>query len=121
MSQSDYLKYKRVSNELRINKLDPIFNQKDLLSYKEFSLENTIENTKITYNQLVLPDKKKIFNMEKNVLLCPIFNTCNNTNTRSNRKLLLVSQITPKPLQPLSIKQKNKELINMNFCNCTKI
>ena len=114
MSQSDYLKYKRISTELKINKLDPIFNPHDYLSYKEFSLENSIPNTKITYNQLVLPNKKMIFNMEKSA--CPlIFNTCKNTNLRTNRKLLLTSQRaqTPLPLRPLINNQKKNE-----YCKC---
>ena len=38
MSQSDYLKYKRVATELKINKLDPIFKPEDYVSYKEFYL-----------------------------------------------------------------------------------
>ena len=115
MSQSDYLKYKRISTELKINKLDPIFHPNDYLSYKEFSLENSIINEKINYNQLILPNKNMVFNMEKNI--CPLtFNTCKNTDVRTNRKPLLKSQITPSPLQPLYVKQKTNKV--MNFCDC---
>ena len=34
MSQSDYLNFKRVSNELKINKLNPVFNTKDYIELK---------------------------------------------------------------------------------------
>ena len=55
MSQSDYLKYKRVSRELKTNKLSPVFNDQDYVSYKEYALENTISNSKLTYNQRIAP------------------------------------------------------------------
>jgi hypothetical protein len=121
MSQSDYLKFKRISTELKVGKLDPIFNPEDYLSYKEFSLENSIQNTKLTYNQLLLPNRTKIFNMEKMVNSCPSFNACKNTNLRTNRKLMLSSQINPTPSRPLNEKKIQKKLVNMNFCMCSKI
>lgn len=121
MSQSDYLKYKRVATELKINKLDPIFKPEDYVSYKEFSLENQIVNTKLRYNQLVLPNKKIIFDIEKTTLSCPTFITCNNTNMRTNRKLLLKPQMSVNPLRPLLQKDIDKKLINLNLCVCSKI
>jgi hypothetical protein len=62
MSQSDYLNFKRVSNELKINKFTPVFNTKDYIDFKEYSIQNNITNTKLTYNQLCPSGYTKIFN-----------------------------------------------------------
>lgn len=121
MSQSDYIKYKRVSQELKaINKLAPVLDPNDYVDYKEYSLENSIQNTKLQYNQLIPSGKKIIFNMEKsNTTTCPVFTICKNTNARTNRKPLLGSQFMPKPLRPLTQKQLGKDISELNICVCT--
>lgn len=120
MSQGDYLKYKKISRELKINKLKPILNEDDYIQFKEYDLENKFINTKLTYNKLLPPNTKNIFDIEKkNTGNCPTFIVCNNTNTRSNRKLLLSTQFTPTPLRPLL--QKNTNLYNTDLCECSKI
>ena len=70
---------------------------------------------------MVLPNKKIIFDMEKTTLSCPTFITCNNTNMRTNRKLLLASQWSVNPIRPLLQKNIDKQLINLNLCVCSKI
>ena len=42
MSQSDFLKRKRVSTLLKIDNQPKVFNHKTLLDYTQFQLENTI-------------------------------------------------------------------------------
>lgn len=112
MSQSDYIKYKKMSTELkRMNKLEPILESNQYISYKNYALENKIQNTKITYNQLLLPNRTQIFNMEKKVTDCPVFTTCLNTNLRANRKLH--TQIPVHPIRPLFQKNNKK-------CDCTQ-
>ena len=73
MSQSDYLNFKRVSNELKINKYTPVFNTKDYIELKEYSIQNNIINTKLTYNQLCQTGYQKIFNMEKKKFFIKLF------------------------------------------------
>ena len=93
MSQSDYLKYKRISNQLRIdNQKDAgatnqsaVFNSQDLLHYKEYSLTNTIVNTKPTLNKLTLNSRQRIYDMDKVVENCPTFIVCGDTSARPNR------------------------------------
>jgi hypothetical protein len=57
MSQSDYLKYKRVSTQLKIDnntsKQPRVFNSQDLLNYKQYSLENTITTNNININRII--------------------------------------------------------------------
>lgn len=97
MSQSDYLKYKRISNQLRIdNQIDAgmvvtnqssVFNFQDLLHYKQYSLTNTIVNTKPTLNKLTLNSRQRIYDMDKVVGNCPTFIVCKDTDDRANRVL----------------------------------
>lgn len=97
MSQSDYLKYKRISNELRIdNQIEEgmnrtnqsaVFNSQDLLSYKQYSLTNTIVNTKPTLNRLTFKSRQRVYDMDKVVGNCPTFIVCKNTDDRANRVL----------------------------------
>lgn len=79
MSQGDYLKYKKISVELKINKLEPILNNDDYIQYKEYALENKITSSskKLTYNKLLPPNTKNIFDIEKkNTGNCPGFIFC---------------------------------------------
>jgi hypothetical protein len=97
MSQSDYLKYKRISNQLRIdNQIDsgmtktnqsPVFTSANLLSYKQYALNNTILNTKKTLNKLTLNEKQRVYDMDKMVSGCPTFVICKDTQDRANRVL----------------------------------
>ena len=97
MSQSDYLKYKRISNQLRIdNQIDsgmtktnqlPVFTSDNLLSYKQYALNNTIVSTKKTLNKLTLNEKQRVYDMDKIVSGCPTFIACKDTQNRNNRVL----------------------------------
>jgi len=124
MSQSDYLHFKRVSNELKINKFTPVFNTQDYVNLKEYSLQNSINNTKLTYNQLTPSGYTKIFNMEKKVTNCPTFRICKQTNLRSNRVPLPSVYFAPQCITPpLYVKQPNNaktacKCTLQNICNC---
>lgn len=91
MSQSDYIRYKKISNQLlEVNKLDPILDSQDYTNFKQYYLESNIHNTKTTFNHLLLAEYTNIFNMNKKIDNCPIdkFTMCNDTNLRSNRVLV---------------------------------
>lgn len=97
MSQSDYLKYKRISNQLRIdNQIDagmtktnqaPVFTSETLLNYKQYALNNTIVNNKLILSRLLLDGKQRVYDMDKKVNDCPTFIVCKNTQNRANHEL----------------------------------
>jgi len=106
MSQSDYLKYKHVSTRLRVDnnttRQPPVFASNTLTQNQQYALLNSITNTKPRYNQLVLPGRQPVFNMDKVVGGCPTFPVCKDTNTRTNRVPMTCradpSVPTPEPL-----------------------
>jgi|TARA_Y100000361_G_scaffold118134_1_gene109435 hypothetical protein len=106
MSQSDYLKHKRVSTQLRIDNdttnQPAVFSSNILTHNQQYSLVNTIPNSKPTYNQLLPSGSQIVFDMETKVSNCPTFPVCNDTNLRTNRVPMTVrsdpSIPTPEPL-----------------------
>ena len=87
MSQSDYLRRKRVSYILRNDAAtDPsVLNSGKLLSYKQYQLENEIVSTNQPTHNILPAGKQDIFGMEKNVSGCPTFIVCGDTSARPNR------------------------------------
>jgi hypothetical protein len=144
MSQSDYIKYKKINTVLSVDASTnflPVLNSQDYSDYKEFVLENTIQNSKTIFgritpsiSQVVLGmDKKKtlVQNMGTTLTNCPSFLLCNNTNKRLNRVPLstVYSNPTPQPLNWMQTKnaswQKsackcilNSRRTNTNICSC---
>jgi hypothetical protein len=106
MSQNDYIKFKRIATILNTYTRDqpPVLEQQNYIDFKEFTLVNTIPNTKPLINKLTLSGYQKIFNIEKQVTNCPQFILCQNTDSRPNRVPLSTVYFTPIP-QPLTIKQ----------------
>ena len=121
MSQSDYIKYKKIKNVLSIDnntqKQPPVFNSSDLLNFREFNLENTIPNTKIVLNRLTPTGKQEVFDMYKTVSSCSSFIDCSNTNLRTNRLPMSSVYFTPIP-QPLNINEINNSTILKTACSC---
>ena len=120
MSQSDYIKFVKVSNRLALdasrNQL-PVFDSSTYLDYKEYVLENTIPNTNVIYHMLTPTNEKIIFDMERKTTNCPTTYECKNTNKRANRKPLPAVYYTPTP-QPLNWKQKKNAAWLKTPCNC---
>jgi len=88
MSQSDYITYKRTQNIWNNGKLPSVLEPSTYQSLVDYSMENTVMNTKVTYSQLIPPNTQNIFSMEKSQdLYCTPFPLCTNTNQRTNRKL----------------------------------
>lgn len=125
MSQSDYIKYKKISTELKNNKLPTILDPHNYSSYKEYALENTIQNTKFTYNQLQPANKTVIFDIEKKVTNCPTFLICSGTNARLNRPIYpqtyAPSYSAVNPIRPLTQKQIQPSIRKTKLCLCTTI
>ena len=101
MSQSDYIKYKRVSVELKnqSENLTPVIGSGQYINYKAFTLENTIISSKIDYMKLQPSSGVNVFGMQKNnPTSCTNFKICSGTNSRVNRKPLLGVQSNAHPL-----------------------
>uniref|UniRef100_A0A6C0D3D4 Uncharacterized protein n=1 Tax=viral metagenome TaxID=1070528 RepID=A0A6C0D3D4_9ZZZZ len=121
MSQSDYLKYKRVATILRVDnttsKQPPVLTSDNYMNFKEFSLENTIIGTNIRYNRLIPSGDVYILGMNKDVSNCATFPVCKNTHLRTNRKSNSTVYFTPTP-QPLTINERNKAANLKTACKC---
>lgn len=77
MSQSDYIKHKKISNIIP-SQLPNILNNKDYVDYKQYYLVNTIENTKENYNIVTIPNTQNVFNMNLRVSNCENKLKCQN-------------------------------------------
>ena len=116
MSQSDYIRYKRVALELsnQAKNLDPVIESGKYIGYKAFTLENTIISTKPTFTKLQPTSRVNVFGMQiNNPSSCQTFKLCTGTNSRANRKRLLGTQINS---MPLPIIQPNVTANKLNVC-----
>ena len=126
MSQSDLLKHKRIGTILKMNKLDAIFTNQDYIDFKQYKIENTIENTTTLTTQLVPPGYNLIFGIEKKITSCPSFIVCKDTNQRPNRVPMGNFYFTPQYVrkyvkQPTTAKSACDCLPNSvknNICGC---
>jgi hypothetical protein len=98
MSQSDYIRYKKISNELlEVTKLNAVINSQDYTEYKKYYLESNIINNNHTLNILPLSGYTNIFEINKKILHCPIqnFTMCKKTDKRKNRVLVTDHRTEP--------------------------
>jgi hypothetical protein len=120
MSQSDYLKRKRIATILRLDAARyPVFSEKDLLDFKQFSLENSITSDNEILNRTLPDNKRMIFNIEQTVDACPSFIVCSGTNERPNREPLIGKLCQDLPLNWRDRKDANE--IKYNKCTCPPI
>jgi hypothetical protein len=126
MSQSDLLKHKRIGTILKMNKLDAIFTNQDYIDFKQYKIENSIENTTTLTTQLVPSGYNLIFGIEKKISECPSFIVCSGTEERPNRVPMSDFYFTPKYIrkyvkQPTTAKSACDCLpnsVNNNICGC---
>ena len=112
MSQNDYITYKRTQMIWKNGKLPTTLEPSQYESFKDYALENTVINTKISYSQLQPVNTQNVYNMEvKQANYCTPFPICNNTNQRTNRILL-----NPVKTHPTKRYQK---IQTVYCCNCT--
>lgn len=87
MSQSDYLRRKRVVTVLKNDSAEnPVYNSRQLLDFKQYQVENSVVSNNITYKRMLASGEQNIFGMERDVSNCPSFE-CKNTSQRTNRVL----------------------------------
>lgn len=74
MSQSDFIQYKKLHTQLKIDKIPKTCTSQNFTLYKQFTAENMIESNENTvlhkqnFVRLVPPDKKIIFGIETHIL-----------------------------------------------------
>jgi hypothetical protein len=120
MSQSDYIKRIKVSNELKsIKKLAPILNSGNYTDYVKYSIETKTANTKQVNSQLSLSNQPYIVYDIPIIDAsgCPVFLTCNDTNQRTNRVLTPFSGYID-PIRPLTQKEQGKSIRKLDLCVC---
>ena len=100
MSQSDYLKHKRNAAILKeqSNYLLPVIRSMEYVQYKEFTLANTLQNTKSTFNRLSLPNVTSKYGVDVQNTTCPVFTLCVDTHARPNRRPLNEQQSSCFPI-----------------------
>lgn len=104
MSASDYIKYKRVGTQLRDilpnekGQAPAVFDDQMYIDFKQYTIENTITDTKLIENSLIPTGSNLVFDVLKVVSNCPQFPLCTNTDQRTNR--IPMSPVYYNPQQP---------------------
>jgi len=81
MSQSDYIRHKKMANILKHQEnLGNVLTSQDLTSFRTFELSKTIYDDSLTYNE-ILPGNK---------VNCPSFLFCTGTDNRPNRSKRII-------------------------------
>jgi hypothetical protein len=108
MSQSDYIRYKKISNELlEVKKLNAVLDSQSYIDFKQYYLESNITNTKPLLNQLTISGQSVIFDMSKKITNCPKRNfiMCNRTQTRQNKVLVTDHRTEAYPVNQSFVKK----------------
>jgi hypothetical protein len=122
MSQGDYIRYKRVSQELKVqSKLPHVFDSGNYTNYKEFSVENTVVNDLTQYDRVIPMTTRVVFGMERpKATTCPGFEVCRNTNQRGNRALNVYTKLQQIPLNDVKKKKFGQLVFENAHCRCVK-
>jgi len=114
MSQSDYLKHKKIATELKVDHQThhpAVFDAKQYIEYRSYAVTKGITNTKTTYNKVVPSTVQVLFDVEEIVTDCPSFE-CTSTGGRPNR-IPHTGRICD--VHPLNWRQiNNKDVYEMN-------
>jgi hypothetical protein len=121
MSQSDYIRHKRISNELiDQSKLFPVLNARQYTDYKEYSLENTIYSSNLTYSKIIPNNTPVVFGIQyTNANTCPPFILCSGTYARPNRIPHDGTLVRPSSMLP--VLRKKSDIKKLNYCSCVNI
>lgn len=113
MSQSDYIKYLKLSTNLKNQTpadFPPVLDSQNYTLFKDYTIVNTVENSVVSYNELSSPNKVDIFGLSlKPRQNCSTFLLCNGTDGRPNRVKLLSVQSTSRPVMGYVKQPKNTQ------------
>jgi hypothetical protein len=110
-SQSDFIKYKKVNTVLSVDataNFYPVLTSQNYSDYKEFVVENTVQNKKVIYNRITPSTVQVVLDMDKNkskvqnmgklpITNCPSFLLDNDCNKRPYRVPMSSVYFTPRP------------------------
>ena len=116
MSQSDYLKQKKMNKVVK-TELPQVLSTQEYTNYKQHCLVNSIKNTTPLYQQLTQEGYQKVFNMELDVSNCEL-----DKITRSRLPLMPEQSSCMQILKAPGLKVHktlNKTSDNLD-CDCTK-
>lgn len=128
MSQSDYIRYKKIYRELKEydstpEKLPVVFESGKYIAYKEFSLENTILSNKTAYDKYIPQNIPVVFGMVKRCS-APTFELCRGTDLRGNRPVPIANGSFPSfrrsKISDISkpVRMRWSTISDTNMCNC---
>jgi hypothetical protein len=113
MSQSDYITYKRSQMIWKNGKLPTTLDPSMYESFKDYALENTVVNQKLSYSQLQPANTQNVYNMEiDQSKYCNPFTICKDTNQRTNR--IAMSPVKTHPTR------RYQKIQTVYCCNCSK-
>lgn len=105
MSQSDYIKYKKIANELNyLADYGSVLESGKYTDFKMFQLENTILDTNIMYSKLIPPNYVSVFGISKLPTNCKQFPLCTSTQMRENRVPMKIAVMSKCASRPLALK-----------------
>ena len=72
MSQSDYLKHKKMATQLKIDNTDfkPVLDSQQYIQFKKYQLNNTVTSTNKQWSRLQQSGKQRVFSMDLDVSGC---------------------------------------------------
>ena len=129
MSQSDYINRKKHAQLLHESvNLGHILPSQQLTTIKSVILPNTIEYETETFDPLLPHNSQRISGIDStitNIVDCPSFILCSNTQTRANRQTPQMSLFNHRNLNAKNeyywnAKKNNTLCFNKEFQNCTK-
>lgn len=119
MSQSDYLKHKKIATLLKIDQVDfnPVLDSQQYIQFKQFQLNNTIISSNQQWSNIDYNTKQRIYSMDLDVSNCTPFIVCSNTDKRPHRVPMLDIYKKAFP-EPLNIQQRNQAINLKANCMC---
>lgn len=131
MSQSDYIRHKRLSTELKeVDKLNNILHSQQYSDYKEYSMVNKITSKKDVYYKYIPNGTQFVYDMEiRNASNCIDMAFCKDTDIRENRVANVIggTRYQPKPSRPIALKMikmtspEKVSITNNKNCKCAFI
>jgi len=112
MSQSDYLKHKKLATELKFQAdFRPILESQKYTQYKEFSIDHTKKANKMVYSDMQESDMRCYFNIARPP-------TCTTIPCQENMEFRRpVSDVYVKPM-PTKLPPISKSILQTPYCQC---
>lgn len=112
MSQSDYIKHKKMATELKSQSdFQPILNSQKYTQYKEFSLDHNKKANKMVYSDMQQSDVRSYFNITRPPT-CTILPCQDSMEFRRP-----VSDVYIKP-SPIKLPPISKTILQTPYCQC---